>query len=84
MKRVHVRLSARTGDCQGSTGGQGAMDIRMGRSKRKVGWGARRRAGLGVREHRAGRHVKPGPLSSPWREVAVAGGLRGEKKKWEL
>lgn len=82
--RTHVRLSARTGDCRGSAGGQGAADIRMGRSKAKVGWGARPRAGLGVREHRAGRHVKPWPFVQPVEGGGGSGGIERQKEMGAL
>lgn len=76
--RVHVRLSARTGDCRGSAGGQGAADIRIGRRKRKVGRGCTPEGGVRSEgtQSRTPREVRP--FVQPGEGE---GGARGRKKR---
>lgn len=65
-----MRLRARTGDCRASAGGQGAADIRMGRSK-KGRWGGGCTPEGGVRsEGTQSRTPREAPGLCPlWREM---------------
>lgn len=90
-----MRLRARTGDCRASAGGQGAADIRMGRSK-KGRWGGGCMPEGGVRsEGTQSRTPREAPGLCPlWREVVAGregrgwggwrGGIEGEKKEKEM
>lgn len=83
-----MRLRARTGDCRASAGGQGAADIRMGRSK-KGRWGGGCTPEGGVRsegtQSRTPREAQG--LCPLWREAVAGregqgwGGAIEEKKK---
>lgn len=79
-----MRLSARTGDCQGSAGGQGGPgDIRMGRSKRKGGAGCTPEGGVRSEgtQSRTPREARPFVHPRGGREGGVLEGGEGKKKK---